>query len=217
LELDPDNIDCLNSVAQCIKCLTPEGQPYFNQCLPYYHKAISADPEDFETNFNIGILFYDQCKDAERAIHHLKIANNEEKNITALFNMGVIYEEVGDLHMAKDCYNEVLMLDPSNVEAKVNLGILLDKDGKWEAANRHLSEAAARNEPKAHLNLGVNLKKAGKLLEAQYSYKKCLELQPDNKTCLYNSGVLHSMKSEYSQAVLVLERSTQLDQSNVLA
>lgn len=60
LELDPENIDGFNSVASCIKHLTPVNQSYFDECMPYYQKALEADPEDFETNFNIGILFYDQ-------------------------------------------------------------------------------------------------------------------------------------------------------------
>ena len=64
LELEPENIDGLNSVAACIKYLTPPEQSHFEECLPYYQKALEADPEDFETNFNIGVLYYDQKHDA---------------------------------------------------------------------------------------------------------------------------------------------------------
>lgn len=53
--------------------------------------------------------------------------------------MGVIYEEIGDFHKAKECYNEVLMIDPKHTEARVNLGILLDREGKWQEANLTLS------------------------------------------------------------------------------
>lgn len=59
LELDQENIDGLNSVAQCVKQLAIQGQGSYDECLPYYQKALEADPEDFETNFNIGVLFYD--------------------------------------------------------------------------------------------------------------------------------------------------------------
>lgn len=107
LELDPENIDGLNSVATCIKQLTPVNQSYFDEVMPYYQKALEADPEDFETNFNIGILFYDQKQDAERAIHYLKIAVNEERSAIALFNLAVIFEEKGDRVRAKEYYNEV--------------------------------------------------------------------------------------------------------------
>ena len=36
LELDPDNIDGLNSVATCIKFLTPPSKSHFSSCLSYY-------------------------------------------------------------------------------------------------------------------------------------------------------------------------------------
>lgn len=68
---------------------------------------VQADPEDFETNFNIGILYFEQKKDYEKAIHYLKVAINEEKNATALFNLAVIYEEKGDRQKAKECYSDV--------------------------------------------------------------------------------------------------------------
>ncbi len=78
-------------------------------------KALEADPEDFETNFNLGILFYDQKKDADRAIHYLKIAINEEKNTTALFNLAIIYEEKGDRQKAKEYYEEIIKHDANYI------------------------------------------------------------------------------------------------------
>jgi len=57
LKLDPLNIDGLNSLAQCIKASTTTG--VFDLVLPLYKKALSVDPEDFETNFNIGVLYYE--------------------------------------------------------------------------------------------------------------------------------------------------------------
>jgi tetratricopeptide (TPR) repeat protein len=42
----------------------------------------------------------------------LKIAVNEEKNASALFNLAVIYEEAGNRQKAQDYYVEVLKNDP---------------------------------------------------------------------------------------------------------
>jgi tetratricopeptide (TPR) repeat protein len=90
LDLDPDNIDAMNSTATCLKNLSSD---HFDPCLSLYMRALEVDPEDFETNFNIGILYYDQRKDAKKAMHYLKIAIAEDKQPTALFNLAVIYEE----------------------------------------------------------------------------------------------------------------------------
>lgn len=49
-------------------------------------------------------MLFEQRKDMDRAIHYLKIAVAEEKNATALFNLGFIYEERGDFTRAKEFY-----------------------------------------------------------------------------------------------------------------
>jgi tetratricopeptide (TPR) repeat protein len=68
----------------------------FQQCQSLYQRALALDPEDFETNFNLGVLYYELRKDLDKSIHYLKVAINEENNPTALFNLAVIYEEKGD-------------------------------------------------------------------------------------------------------------------------
>jgi hypothetical protein len=40
---DPYNIDALNSVATSIKYMSEPGYYYFDQCLPYYLKALEVD------------------------------------------------------------------------------------------------------------------------------------------------------------------------------
>lgn len=60
MNYDASNIDALNSVAASIKYMAQPGQFYFDECLPFYLKALEVDPDDFETNFNIALLYYDQ-------------------------------------------------------------------------------------------------------------------------------------------------------------
>ena len=68
------------------------------------------DPEDFETNFNLGVLYFEQRKDHEKAIHHLKLAINEEDNATALFNLAIIYDDKGNSTEAMKTYQEVSII-----------------------------------------------------------------------------------------------------------
>lgn len=44
---------------------------------------------------------------ASKAVNHLKIAIQSEKNTTAMFNLAVIYEELGEHQKAKEMYSEV--------------------------------------------------------------------------------------------------------------
>jgi tetratricopeptide (TPR) repeat protein len=83
----------------------------------------------------MGILYYEHLKDLEKAINYLKVAINEERNATAMFNLAVIYEEKGEKFKAKELYNDVLKMDPGHFKSKVNLAILLDKEGRGDEAN----------------------------------------------------------------------------------
>ncbi len=71
-------------------------------------RALDIEQEDFETNFNLGVLFYEWNRDYEKAIHYFNIALNDEKNINALFNLAVIYEEIADYSKAKQLYMDIL-------------------------------------------------------------------------------------------------------------
>lgn len=55
-------------------------------------------------------------------------------------------------------------------------------------------------DPKTFNNLAINLKKQGKLNESLDSYKKALELDPENHNFLYNTGLLYAKRSEYKDA-----------------
>lgn len=59
------------------------NQAVLNEVFALYQRALMIDSEDFETNFNLGVLYYESRKDHEKAIHHLKLAISEEDNATA--------------------------------------------------------------------------------------------------------------------------------------
>ena len=48
-------------------------------------------------------------------------------------------------------------------------------------------------------------------------YKKAMDLEPENPIVLYNAGILYNIKSEYQNAVMVLEQSLEKNKENVYA
>lgn len=61
------------------------------------------------------------------------------------------------------------------------------------------------------------MKRSGKLDDALQYYKNAMDLEPDNSIYLYNTGVLYNIKSDYLQAVEVLERSIENNKDNIYA
>ena len=88
------------------------------------------------------MLYYEYRQDSEKAIHHLKLAVREEPNPTALFNLAVIYDELKQSQEAKKCYSECLTQDPAHFQAKVNIAIILEKEGKVSEAFSFYAKAA---------------------------------------------------------------------------
>lgn len=186
--------------------------------MKLYKKALATDPQDFETNFNMGILFY-EMKDVQKAVHHLKNAINEEKSPTAMFNLAVIYEEQGERQLAKEMYQETLNYNPDHFKARVNIAIILEKEGQSKEAH-NLYEGALKSRPKEariHHNMGINMKRAGKLEDALSYYKNAMNLEPDNSVFQYNTGVLYNLKSDYNESIKLLEQSIENNKENVYA
>ena len=68
IELDEDNIDAINSLAQCLKATSSGNAAAIDECFALYQRAIQIDPEDFETNFSLGVLYFEHQRDLDRAI-----------------------------------------------------------------------------------------------------------------------------------------------------
>ena len=62
------------------------------------------------------------------------------------------------------------------------MAILLEKEGNANDAASHYQEALQQNpnEAKIHHNLGINMKRAGKLEQALGYYKNAMDLEPEN-------------------------------------
>ena len=72
-------------------------------------------------------------------------------------------------------------------------------------------------EAKIHHNMGINLKRAGKLADALACYKSAMDLEPDNSVFLYNTGLLYNIQSSHEDAIAVLEKSIETNRENVYA
>ena len=78
------------------------------------------------------------------------------------------------------------------------MAILLEKEGRnTEAHPLYQRALKISKEAKIYHNLGINMKRAGKLEDALGYYNNALELEPFNSVFLYNTAVVHNIKSEY--------------------
>jgi hypothetical protein len=105
--------------------------------------------------------------------------------------------------VAREAYEHAVALDPTFVDAWVNLGSLLHVGGKLADAEKAYRRALDRNGPEATLlyNLGVLLEDLDRADEALEVYEAALACDPDMPDCLYNLALLCERAGKMRDAI----------------
>jgi Flp pilus assembly protein TadD len=143
----------------------------------------------------MGSLFLDRdggMEDLPIARQWLHRALQIKKTARAFTLLGAACKATGDRDAARDAFRNALEVDESYEEAHFNIA-LLEKDTNPQLAAASLEKAVELdpNYSDAHQQLGILLQKEGKLLEAEYHFRRCLEVDAaDYWSLLYLANVL---------------------------
>lgn len=100
-------------------------------------------------------------------------ANDSPLRHAVLFNLGVSLSELDDLAAAEDCYRQALALSPGFLQARFNLGSLLEKRQRVDEALATWAEICAlpdETDGEARGLLILALNNSGRLLEEKKRY-----------------------------------------------
>lgn len=140
----------------------------------------------------------------------------------ALYNLGVVCEQLNLRDEAISNYRKYLELSPTSADVWTQLGVLYDVgENKAEAETAY--RKALASDPKfgrAHHNLGVLLEEQGKLDEAQQHLLEFVKLEEaagrKNGDAYYSLGVLCLRRGQGRTAKLLLEKALDVDPSTVI-
>lgn len=122
-------------------------------------------------------------RDFGTAIPLLKalIAKNP-KDVTHLYNIGMVYSDQGKLEQAEDTLRQAVALDPRHAHAVVALGVVQSRAGDLDSAVQTLRRAVELDPENtfAHQNLGACLLKRGESKEAEAHFRTSLCSDPNN-------------------------------------
>lgn len=132
------------------------------------------------------------------------------------FNLGVIYEQAGDLSAAERAYRDALIADPGEYHAAVNLGHLALRVGRLEDARALFAHAVslAPDFVDAWVSLGVVDVLRGDLDAGQHSLERALLLQVDHLDAVHNLSVIALERGDTSGARELNRRALELDPSH---
>lgn len=131
------------------------------------------------------------------------------------FDLGLDLEAV-DVAEALDAYQRVLEVNPDHADARVNLGRLLQQQGKLDEAARHYREALRRSprHATAAFNLGTVLEDQGQTVDAMAAYAQALELDDRLADAHFNLSRLYEKAGEPQAALRHLRTYRELVKGN---
>ena len=110
-------------------------------------------------------------------------------------------------------WSDVVKKSPNKARPNLNLGIILSKLGKTDAAVTHLNKALLIDPEyaKAHFNLGVAMESQGKNVEAIKHYEEAIKIEPNYIEAHNNLGLLLTKTGRIEEAIQHYRRALKVN------
>ncbi|MGH9368559.1 MAG: tetratricopeptide repeat protein [Thermoanaerobaculia bacterium] len=174
--------------------------------LEVYRKAHAAGlaEEELTRNYGLALCEAGRAPEAVKLLSALAQSSDPE-TVNAL---GIALSDSGREREAEQVFRRSLALDPQNVEAYVDLGIVRLRGDDPRGARDLFRQALAIDGevPRAWNGLGVALTKLGEEREAIDAWSKAVALDPKLYDALFNLGLVAGKNGMRSEARAALER-----------
>ena len=118
----------------------------FETALPYVKKAVELEPSNTKSIRNLAQIYYD-IGQLEESIQTYEIAINKEmdRKVKAdlYFNLGILYNRVGNLEEAEYNFTNSLDENPDDIEAVMGMAQVFENAEKWRKAEKFYRELIA--------------------------------------------------------------------------
>lgn len=140
----------------------------YDKSLAAYRKAVlirEASPE-IQADMAPILIVLDRQNVAGRRILEKEVqdsSGNRNRMIDASLGIAISYILEGSLREAEDNLQKILVMEPSNFNARLNLGLIALRKGDWKEADRQLEDLTRRGNPHplVLLGRGVSLLESG--------------------------------------------------------
>jgi tetratricopeptide (TPR) repeat protein len=175
------------------------------------NQALRLHPKSFLVEVIMGMLWFNRT-DKDR-IESLQIAKDRflsaiqiKRDAPALTLLGSAYAQLDDTTAAREAFEEAIEIYPNYDEALYNLAVIEEKTNPQKA--RELLERAIQIDPEyalAHHMLGRVFTRLKDLDRAEFHYRMCLKINPDEYwNLLYLAGLLVARKQNTEAEELYL-------------
>ena len=165
-------------------------QGKLDQAELHYSAILKAQPKHFEAKHMLGILRFQQGRNAEAVELIDEALMVQPDDASALSNLGIVLRKLGRIEEAVMSFDRALSISPDFAEALFNRGNALRDLKRLEDALASYDKALnlKPDYAEAHNNRGLVLVDLKRPEDALASYDKALSLKPKSAEALNNRG-----------------------------
>jgi tetratricopeptide (TPR) repeat protein len=153
--------------------------------------VIDQDPKEVIAYASLGEFFQEKLNPLAISYYKNALAITPDNKILN-YNLGILYQDLGELELAKEQYENMISMDSRSYPAYNNLGyIAFYYEDKYEEAVRYYSKAIEINPNyyQAWCNRGLAYEYMDEYEKAREDYLQCLKINPHYENainCLNN-------------------------------
>lgn len=160
---------------------------------PNNSRSVSALASIYRTRGETAQNERDKIVNLEKAKElYLESIRLYRDNADALYNLGVVYNNLGNREKARLAYERVLEISPRHLNALNNIGVIYFQMSDFNRAEYYFTEAlkVQSNFANAHANLGAVYHNRGEFDKAKAYYERALQLNPQDINSRNNLNLL---------------------------
>lgn len=172
--MTPELKDSLQTIIQNFR------EKDFEKAESSLKRVLNKDSKNSTSVLELGISFakVNQLQQAKIVLECLK--HFKKNDLLVLYNLGLIHSATGNHHQAIENYNDILVINPADVETLINKGSSLIDLQSYELAMSTLQSAInIRSDiPEAWSNLGIALNGLNLFQDSLNAYDKAISIRP---------------------------------------
>ncbi|MFP4040157.1 MAG: tetratricopeptide repeat protein [Desulfosudaceae bacterium] len=233
--LDPDYAEAYSNIGGVLLSLK---QP--REAVSHLERALAIDPDLSQALINLGIA-YKKIGKPDQALQsfqkNINLSGVKNYLHLAFFHIGDIYMEQDNLEEAARYFKKAVRRLPSYQEARLNLGVVLQRQGQIDPALKHYHQVVGQEKStvqtlngratppdnkkitaQALNNLGNAYIQKGRTEQALASFRQALEIKPDYREARDNLAKVKAIEKEYGPVINQLknEAARQPDNARIL-
>ena len=169
--------------------------------------ASTKAADHFRPHHNLGVAYEEQgrfqeaLREFETALDS-KALNRRTEKVVAYYQLGRVFNQLGDLQKAKSLYEKALAIDPRLTPALSGLAVLYEAKGNPGKALDYMERAleADSEDPYVNFNLGLHYLKQGAMDRAQWHFQKAAMDEALRGATHLHLGVISKQKGQLGRA-----------------